>query len=190
MEIRDRIKKRLGDIAMQDNVHYKRWQQNEQKKRDLDQQMKETLSKIKHVEKENNLMWQEIHHIKEVMPDQGFRDIDFEDRGAFYKDGVTQDMARGDHVVPKDLSTVKKYRGPLIQPLVPNYVADKLSYKDTVNITKLTDMELFKKHHELAMKKGPADSRAELDGFASAPRTGKHLKNSKMPPLNPVKNPR
>ena len=56
MEIRDRIKKRLGDIAMQDNVHYKRWQQNEQKKRDLDQQMKETLSKIKHVEKENNLI--------------------------------------------------------------------------------------------------------------------------------------
>ena len=63
-EVREKIKKRLGDIAMQDNLHYKKWQQNEQKKREMDQKMKETYKKIRHVEMENNLMWQEIHHIK------------------------------------------------------------------------------------------------------------------------------
>lgn len=62
-------------------------------------------------------------------------------------------MARGKHDVSKTLVTSKKYKGPLIQPLVPTYVADQLSYKDSVNISKLTDMELFKKHHELAMKR-------------------------------------
>ena len=46
------------------------------------------------------------------MPDHHFKDIDFKDRYAFFKDGVNFDMARGDHALPKDLSTTKKYRGP------------------------------------------------------------------------------
>ena len=67
---------------------------------------------------------------------------------------------------------------------MPNYVADRLGYKDSLNVSKLTDMELFRKHHELAMKKGATKAGAELETFTS-PRTAKHLKGSKMPPLGP-----
>lgn len=44
-------------------------------------------------------------------------------------------------------------------------------------------METIKKHHELAMKKRALDAQAEA---GRPPRTVKHLKKGKMPPLNPV----
>lgn len=76
---------------------------------------------------ENNLMWQEINQIKDVIPDQHIEDIDTNDRQAFYKDGVNAGLASGDYdkaELRKDISTSKKYKGPQIKPLVPNYIAD------------------------------------------------------------------
>ena len=52
---------------------------------------------IKFVEMENNLMWQEINQIKEVIPEEHFKDLQVNDRNAFYKDGVNSDLARGDY---------------------------------------------------------------------------------------------
>ena len=61
-------------------------------------------------------------------------------------------MGQGNHPVPHDLSTLQRYKGPLIKPLVPNYVADKITYKESLNIAKMTNMELIKINHDMRMK--------------------------------------
>ena len=101
------------------------------------------------MELENQLMWQEVGHLREKAPHNDFNNMEFQDRKALFVEGTIFELGQGKHPMPEDLSTTIKYKGPQIKPLLPNYVAEHLSYKETLNIDKLTNMEVLKKHHDL-----------------------------------------
>ena len=58
--------------------------------------------------------------------------------------------ASGKQSPTSNLITSKPYRGPEIKPLLPQYVANQVSYIDTLNTNNLTNMELLVLNKKLA----------------------------------------
>ena len=46
-----------------------------------------------------------------------------------------------------------QYQGPDIKPLMPQYIANQISYEDAVNNEKLSNMELIKHHNAMKSRK-------------------------------------
>ena len=135
-------------------------------------------TKKNQVEEENQLIWDEINQMRERVPKERLAGVAIDQRDAYYKDGEIYPLAQGVYTPNKNLSTTKAYKGPVIQALKPTHVQDKLTYKDIINEEKMSNMELFRKHHEMAMR------RQTLDGSQST----KHNTAKKLfkPPLNPM----
>ena len=56
----------------------------------------------------------------------------------------TKSRASGNKSDKMNLIATKPYRGPEIKPLIPQYVANKISYLDTLNPNNLSNMEILK----------------------------------------------
>lgn len=68
------------------------------------------------------------------------------------------------------------YRGPDIKPLLPNYIADKLKYTDSLNMKKnFSNMEYIKKNLQMAQ------DMSKQHGLIGVERRGQESKSHKAP---------
>jgi hypothetical protein len=79
------------------------------------------------IDEENNLMWEEIRKMSEIIPEPG---VSTDDRQSFLTEGGKNRPAEGKHSPPKNLITSKGYKGPEIKSLMPKYVQDKIKYSE------------------------------------------------------------
>jgi hypothetical protein len=78
--------------------------------------------KIKELDEENNLMWDEIREMSAIIPDRSGSNVSIDDRQSYLAENTKKGLAEGKHSPPKNLITSKNYRGPEIRPLMPKYV--------------------------------------------------------------------
>lgn len=106
-----------------------------------------------------------------MTPDYAFEGLAIEDRNMFVTpDPQAEAFAKGQSTPSKELISSRKYRGPLIKPLIPTHIANQIRYKDELNVDNLTNMQIIKKHVDLSMVK-----RRESVAYSSG--------NQMLPPL-------
>ena len=91
------------------------------------------MKRKKELEEENQFIWKEIASLRSRIPNYDFAGLNVAEKKAYFKEGEIYSLANGNYAPPADLVTKKPYQGPVIKPLIPNHVADQLSYKDLIN---------------------------------------------------------
>lgn len=93
--------------------------------------MAATNFKIKELDEENNMMWDEIKAMSVIIPEKSsLNNVSTHDRQSFLTADAKTRIAGGKHSPPPNLSTSKQYRGPEIKPTMPTYIKDKLNYQE------------------------------------------------------------
>jgi hypothetical protein len=76
------------------------------------------------VESENNAIWNEINDWRKKIPNYDFEGLSLTERQSYFVEGVFQALDTSKNTPIKNLIAKKKYNGPLIKPLVPNFMVD------------------------------------------------------------------
>jgi hypothetical protein len=93
-------------------------------------------------------MWSEIQNINSILPDNAIGGVTIMNRLSYLED--TKSRASGHKSEKNHLIAYRPYRGPEIKPLLPRYVANQMSYVDTLNPNNLSNMEILKWNKQLA----------------------------------------